>query len=192
MKQSILHFSLLAALLMSLGVASTGCNNDTDPPDLPPPVVNDGELITTLNLQFVDVADTSVHPTFTFSDPDGEGGNAPTQWDTIRLASGRTYNLSLEILDESDAANVEDITAEILAEAAEHLFCFTVSGVTITIARTDTDGTYEVGLQSTWSPTGAAGTGSTTVTLKHQPEVKDGSCAPGETDIEVAFVTQII
>jgi hypothetical protein len=35
---------------------------------------------------------------------------------------------------------------------------------------------------------GAAGSGSVTVILKHQPDgLKDGTCAPGETDVELEF-----
>ena len=30
-----------------------------------------------------------------------------------------------------------------------------------------------------------------TVTLKHQPGVKDGTCGPGGTDIQVTFITEI-
>jgi hypothetical protein len=49
---------------------------------------------------------------------------------------------------------------------------------------------YEVGLQSQWT-TGNAENGTTQIVLKHQPDVKDGTCAPGETDIDVTFVTEV-
>jgi len=72
----------------------------------------------------------------------------------------------------------------------DHLFCFTPSGANVSITRTDSDGVYELGLQSQWI-TGAASDGTTQIVLKHQPGIKDGSCSPGETDIELNFNTKI-
>ena len=51
-------------------------------------------------------------------------------------------------------------------------------------------GTLEVGLATQWT-VGIASVGTTQVVLKHQPGVKDGTCAPGDTDIELDFVTEI-
>ena len=36
-----------------------------------------------------------------------------------------------------------------------------------------------------------ASTGTTTVTLKHQPDIKDGNILTGDTDVEVIFVTEV-
>ena len=64
------------------------------------------------------------------------------------------------------------------------------AGIDITIQRTDSDGNFEVGLQSLWE-TGTTGNGTVMIRLKHQPGVKDGTCAPGETDIELDFQTKV-
>jgi hypothetical protein len=85
---------------------------------------------------------------------------------------------------------IKDLTPEILNEAGDHLFCFEVLGADVTVVRTDSDGTYQVGLASLWT-TGVASSGTVKVTLKHQVGVKDGTCSPGETDIEVTFISQI-
>ncbi len=58
--------------------------------------------------------------------------------------------------------------------------------------RFDTDGNSGVGLVSTWSHTGVADNGNVTIPLTHQPGVKDGTCEPGETDVEVTFVIEMM
>lgn len=178
-------FIFLAAALM------VGCKKDDDSPkpSSSNPPVNEEELITTVKITFVDTA--GVEPTVTvfFRDPDGDGGNAPTQFDTIRLAANSVYNATLEVFDESKNP-VENITTEIVEEADEHIFCFTPTNVNLSIIRTDSDGTYEIGLASQWT-TGTTSAGTTQVVLKHQPGVKDGTCAPGDTDVELNFVTEI-
>jgi len=178
-------YLFLAATLM------VGCKKDKDSPkpNNPTPPANEEELITTVKITFVDTA--GVEPTVTvfFRDPDGDGGNAPTQFDTIRLAANSVYNATLEVFDESKNP-VENITTEIVEEADEHIFCFTPTNVNLSIVRTDSDGTYEIGLASQWT-VGITSIGTTQVVLKHQPGVKDGTCAPGDTDVELNFVTEI-
>ena len=177
---------MIAVLSTAMLSACKKDKNDPNDPNDP----NEEELITTVSLYFTDTTGVAPSATFTFSDPDGPGGNPPTKFDTIVLQANTVYRLSLELLDESKNP-VEDITEEVLAEADEHLFCFEVNGIGITIVRTDTDGTYELGLESLWT-VGAEGSGSVTVALKHQPDgLKDGSCAPGETDVELEFQVMV-
>jgi hypothetical protein len=155
-----------------------------------PPVGNASELITKVTLTFTDPLGVNPTVVATFSDPDGPGGNAPVQFDDITLLAGATYHCAITLFDESKNP-IEDITPEVLEEADEHLFCFDVSGANVTITRTDSDGTYEVGLASSWV-CGSVSSGSVKVTLKHQTNgSKDGTCTPGETDIEVTFQTVI-
>lgn len=143
------------------------------------------ELITTVRLIFDYDSLSLPVDTFTFKDIDGPGGLGPTVFDTIKLVASENYTVQAEFLNES-TAEAEDITEEILAENTEHIICYSSSEDDLLITRTDSDGNYEVGLQSSWSSTEAS-IESVTVTLKHQPNVKDGTCAPGETDVEVVF-----
>lgn len=125
-----------------------------------------------------------------FADHDGDGGEAPTV-ETIQLAVGETYTVTLQFLDESDHDNVKDLTQEILEEADEHKVCYSdENGITVT--STDSDGTYEIGIESTWVIDNSSSASEITITLKHQPNVKDGTCAPGETDVEVTFPINVI
>ena len=168
-------------LPLMLVIFMAGCDNTDDPED-----ENEEEVITTMRLRFVDNANTSTAVTYSFEDPDGEGGNAPTVIDDIVLDANATYTVGITVANESDPNNVEDITEEILEENNEHLFCFTPSGDELSVDYADSDGTFPVGLTSTWTTTSASN-GTVTVVLKHQPGVKDGTCSPGETDIEVTF-----
>lgn len=173
-------------LVMALFIA--GCKKDKMDVENPSPVEQEEELITTLKLTFSDASGVETDKVFKFVDLDGDGGNAPIV-DDIELTKNVTYNVDIEVLNESENP-AEDITAEILAENSDHLFCFSASGIDLSINRTDSDGKYEVGLKSEWI-TGIAASGTVTVALKHQPGVKNGMCNVGETDIEVSFKTII-
>ena len=180
--------------VIALTTVMVGCSKKDD--DVPQPAPNgtttpdhEEELITSAILSFVDTAGVQPSVEVAFRDPDGDGGNAPTEHDTIRLVANTYYTATIQLLNESESP-AEDITVEVQDEDDEHLFCYTPSSTNVAITRTDSDGTYEVGIATFWS-TGAAATGETVVTLKHQPGEKDGTCAPGDTDIEITFVTEI-
>lgn len=168
-------------LSVSLLLLATACDKKNPEP------VNEEELITTLKLAFAPQGGGNAF-TVQFQDLDGDGGNAPTRQDSILLQPNRSYAVTITLLNESDSTDVEDVTLEVKEEDDEHLFCFDASsGLNLTINRTDTDGTYPVGLATTWT-TGAAAAGTLNVTLRHQPDgIKDGTCTPGEPDISVTF-----
>lgn len=170
-------------------VALSSCKKDDDLVTVPQPIANEAEVITTVTLQFTDAAGVQPSVTATFRDPDGDGGLNYDVFDTIRLQNNTIYNASILLLNET-VSPADTISNEVLAEDDEHFFCFTPSFANVSIIRTDTDGTYEVGLQSQWT-VGNVGNGTTQIVLKHQPGIKDGTCAPGETDIDVTFVTEI-
>lgn len=183
-------YSIIAITLFSLFVSSCKKDDDAPQPSNPTiPPVNEEELITSVILSFVDTAGVQPTVQYAFRDPDGDGGNAPTQQDTIRLVANTYYDATIQLLNESETP-AEDITLEVKDEDDEHLFCYSPSNNNVTIARTDSDGTYEIGITTFWW-TGASANGATTVTLKHQPGIKDGTCSPGDTDVEVTFVTEI-
>lgn len=174
--------------LLTLGLLATAlfasCKKDDveDPHDH-----NEEELITTVTLAFTDSANTASIQYFTFADPDGEGGNGPTQFDTIKLQANTTYFVNITLLNES-GAEVDTISNEVLEEGTDHQFFFEVNNTTVTYTDTDNDGN-PIGLQSKWV-VGSVGTGTAQVVLKHQPNVKapaPGNQNLGETDVEVNF-----
>lgn len=150
---------------------------------------NDSELITTVELKFSGKGVIGNDTTFviTFNDPDGDGGNAPTQFDTIHLLKNSTYNVGLTLLDKSKTPAVT-ISNEVLEEANDHLFFYSSNPVgLVQVAITDKDGNGKnLGLKSTWATTDA-GSGKVKVKLMHQPGTKDGTSATGDTDIDIDF-----
>ena len=161
----------------------TACDKDDDHDHL------DQELITTVVMTFTETGGGS--STFKVVDLDGDGGNPPVV-EEIKLKANTEYTVSVKFLDESNPADVEDITKEVLEEADEHLVCFTATGAMIapTITDADEDG-KPLGLQSTLT-TGDAGTGSLRVVLKHEPNKSASNpCATGETDVDVTFPVKI-
>lgn len=188
-QKKFLHLSGLLLFLLIIGISS--CKNDKDAPDIPPPVENDPEVLTTLTLTFIDSAGVLPSTSATFRDPDGDGGNGPDVFDDIELAPTTTYLVEISLLNET-VTPADNLTEEVRSEDDEHLFCLTPDGTAdVDIVRTDSDGTFEVGLSSKWT-TGVASTGNVRVVLKHQPDgLKDGTCTPGETDIDVNFVLNI-
>lgn len=177
-------------LFIAASMLALSCKKNKLDPIENPPSQNEEELITTMKLNFVD--SSGIDPTleFYFKDIDGPGGNAPSLFDTIRINSNKTYLVSLELFNEAVIPS-QNISNEVLAEAVDHLFCFipSING-NLTINRTDSDGTYELGLSSKWK-SAATSNGSVMIKLKHQPGIKNGSCDVGETDIELNFQVEI-
>lgn len=173
-------------IVMMLLALMGACKDEVSPIN---PPQNATELITTMQLVMKDSA-TGEIKTFAFKDPDGEGGNSPTQFDTITLKSGSVYNCELILLDESKST-ADTISNEVQEEADEHLVFYDVAGAAVNISITDKDSKQlPLGLRSIWR-TAQIGQGTVTVQLKHQPGQKDGSRAPGETDAMVSYPIKI-
>ena len=157
------------------------CNDTSNPPS----PTDEGEVITTLKVELKDTISGALF-SYYFRDPDGEGGNPPVQWDTIKLDTQRVYKVELKILNEFNPNAIIDVSNEIRAEATSHIICYTPANTGLSVTRTDTDGTYPIGLESLWKSSKKS-LGFINIKLKHQPSTKNGSCDPGETDIDVIF-----
>lgn len=176
-------------LLVALATVSlTSCHDDDHEHD-------ENELITTVNLKFTEQGTTNTL-TFTWRDTDGDGGNAPTI-QPIQLRANRTYKLDAEFLNES-VMPAENKTTEIKEEADEHLVVYTASPSSLlTFTAGDKDSrNLAIGLTGT-ARTGAAGTGTLRVQVRHQPPVsgkatKDGTATPGSDDANASFNITIV
>jgi hypothetical protein len=185
MRQSFKYFAILGF------VALTGCKKDDDSPSNPGTGNNQGEIITTLKLLFTDSLTGAHFAEFVFRDPDGAGGNGPVEFDTIRVATGTNYEVNILLLDETKIP-VDTISNEVLEEAVDHMFFFHHTGTNITTVYQDADSNgLPLGLYTTWT-TGSSSAGSSRILLKHQPGTKDGTEGPGETDVDVTFVSEIL
>jgi hypothetical protein len=180
MKKVKFIFVLVALLGMNFS-----CKKDQPDPVDEPTVEEEGELITTFKLSFVDSSGLESPLEFVFRDTDGPGGNSPSQFDTIRLSENKTYFANISVLNESVNPAI-NLTQEIKNEGNDHLFCFTHSLSGLDLFITDSDGTYGIGLESTWK-TATLADGMMNIKLKHQPGIKNGNCEVGETDIDLNF-----
>lgn len=176
-------------LVLGVIVLLAQCKSADDP--LPS---DENEQITKVNLLFKEDG-TSNETTFTWSDPDGEGGN-PAIIQEIILKPNTVYTLELEVLDETKNP-VDDITQEIMEEADEHLFVFTSTPASLlSYAYMDEDDNgFSIGLVGKVTTT-AAGTGNFRVQLRHQAPVngvavKDGTAGPGSDDVNISFVAKV-
>lgn len=188
-------------------------------PEVPPgPVIDVPELITSFRIIFTDSASGSI-ASFSFRDPDGEGGQpayyGPTissQSDSvIELNANKTYYSQIILLDESKSP-VDSISNEVNSQGQEHMFFYNngantiinqnnpyrifLNGSNIEITYSDLDqGTPQrgIGLKTRFrtTTTTAPVKHPLNITLRHQPDSKNGSYAPGESDISVDFKLRI-
>ena len=200
-----------AALLAMLGTTFTACKKDKkeDPaPQQPAPPANEAELITTMKITLRDtINNTSL--TYVFSDLDGAGGNHATFGNSgadsiINITANHVYEATILLLDQTKTP-VDTISNEVEEEGADHMFFFNsiaptgtpyntyLSGSMTNIIYLDLDANNRgIGLSTEWTaPSMMMAKSPLTIELKHQPSVKDGSYAPGETDIQVGFKLKV-
>jgi hypothetical protein len=171
---------LLTTVLLALGLSS--CSKD----EAPLPDVRENELITSVRLKFVNQANASDVKLATWKDLDGDGGTPPVI-DPIALSLNAAYTMTVDAVLNETSTRTDEVTSEIVKEATDHLFVYKLTGVNLTIAITDKDAKgLPFGLQ-TKATTGGASTGSLRVILRHQTGTKDGTEAPGSTDIDTTF-----
>ena len=169
----------LFALLFISSFAFSSCSDDHDDDH-----GSEGELITTVTYTLTSGTDIV---TLIFTDLTGGSLDDATYDVSGPLTANTTYTgvIKLENATESPA---EDITLEVKAEGDEHEFFYTnTAGLTIT--KTDTDGTNPLGIETSVM-TGAAGTGTVTIVLKHEPTKPNNGTAAGaggSIDVEVTF-----
>jgi len=181
------HKSLIFSLVAFSSIFQACKKDEKDPAP-----TNPGEVITTVKLFLRNVADTTETASATWKDPDGGNASNATV-DSLFLSPNKTYEGTVLFLDETKNP-AEDITEEILEEDDEHLVVYKPLGFTenqlkFTIKDRDKNN-LPVGLIYQLK-TEVTGKGKLDVLLKHQPGVKNGTEAPGETDAEVSFPVRI-
>lgn len=171
-------------ILICLVLLTGSCTKD-------PVIPNEEELITTLIWTLTPFAGGNVS-TFTFRDPDGNGG-LPPEIMVDTLLAGRTYLGRVELYNESTNP-ITDLTQEIIDESEAHQIFYTLTSLNATISYSDMDPSgFPIGLMTGFVPA-TAGQGAMRITLRHQPDKSAGGVsggnilnAGGETDIEVTF-----
>ncbi len=153
------------------------------------PPVPGNEFLTTVRLVATNAADPSDVQTVAVTDTTlVPNPSASINNPNLHLKTNSTYNVQVFFLDETKTPE-GNVTDDIYDRRNYHLICFDVAGVNLTVDRTDLDTNtppLQVGLQDKFT-TGAAGTGTLNVQLRHQPNAKNGDCAPGSTDADVTY-----
>ncbi len=160
MKKKLLRvgaFMIIAATLF------TACKKD------PVTETNEEEVITTMVVKLTPQGGGAVLE-YTFDDPDGPGGSAPTQQEIV-LAPNKKYDTEIILLNKT-VNPVDTISNEVEEEAEAHRFYLEpTGGVNLTVDGLSTDDNgLPLGLKSVWT-TDAASTGKIQITLRHYPAV---------------------
>jgi hypothetical protein len=180
-------FKKLCIITLS-SIVLASCSNDDNP--VP---VNEEEVITTLTATLTSLGGGDII-TLQSRDVDGDGPEAPVITVSGDLAVSTTYSGSLVILNETESP-AENKNSEIEEEGTEHQFFFQVTNDLATFAYDDSDADGNpIGIEFTVTTANAAGSGTLTITLRHEPNkaasgVSDGDItnAEGSTDIQAVF-----
>lgn len=157
------------------------------------PHVHEEELITTVRL--IVTNSSGFNQTFNYKVDNGIGSANPATpvIDDVVLSANNTYNVEVQVWNEAETP-AEDVTEEVKEESLEHLFLFqstpTSGAGSIVFSNGNKDGNGDPLNQTITFTTGDAGSGSLTVTLKHEPTDKnatDPASAGGETDAQAIF-----
>ena len=186
--------SLYLLALVAFGFAS--CKSED------PTQENDGEVITDVTLKFqeLNASNALVGSVLSFkaSDPQGiEVGKTPTI-QSINLAKGKKYQMTIEV---TNAIENEDITQEILTEAAAHQFFFlgqVFDSSFFSIQYADAGG-IALGLKTTVTVSSSTGSNNSNmrVVLRHElnksfpgasnPNFANFAQAGGDSDLDLTF-----
>lgn len=184
--QTMKTIKLLAVLFIS-SLAFVSCSSDDDGHGHD----DHEEEITQLTYTLTNSNNASDIITCTYTDADGEGGAPGVTVVSGDLTPNATYTGSISLMNLEE---MEDVGAEIAAnEAEEHeIFYITnVAGTTFTTTDTDANGN-PLGFNTTVS-TGAAGSGTLTISVIHEGKkpndgtITDATSTGGTSDIDVSF-----
>lgn len=175
-------------LLPVLCIASLlfiACSNDDDATPLP---VNEEEVITTLRVTLTPI-NGGTEIILETRDLDGDGPNAPLVTVSGNLSANNNYRGKILLLNET-VNPPENITEEVIEEAEEHQFFFTIAGgLDVSTTYIDFDSNLNaLGTEFTLDTRGPS-SGTITFTLRHEPTKPNTGLADagGETDVAATF-----
>ncbi|RYD55209.1 MAG: hypothetical protein EOP56_16820 [Sphingobacteriales bacterium] len=189
MKRNNLYIVFAFITLISVFAS---CNKKVEVPE-----PEEQELITTVKLNVTNAK--GFNQSFSYRVENGFETPTPglVTKDSLILDTNTSYNVEIQVLNEKENP-AENITSEVIAEKDEHLFLYEsnptsgAGSIAITDGSKDNAGkpfNHTVGFKTT-----ASGTGTMTVTLKHQPTDKAAAtpaAAGGETDMQAVFNVRI-
>ena len=202
-------------VLLGTALFYTSCSNKAEEA-VAPNIAN--ETITQATLQFTNEANPADTTSCTYRFyVDNTGAVTSTDSSKLTLKANSVYDAKVYMLDQTQSP-VFVVSNEIKDRQNYHLFFYqptpintapVVSNTTpyipgtpvdtqhpplqLSIQRTDHDGNHpplEIGLTAKFT-TKDASTGNLRWVLRHQPNAKNGTFAPGSSDLDVNFVTII-
>lgn len=181
MKKQILILPMLI-----LALVFTGCSDDD------PVVVNEEEVITTVEVTLTATDGTDY--VLSWEDIDGDGPGLAVI-DGATMPAG-TYSGDIQLFNKTVDPTDDEyvVTVEILEEDLDHQFFFNAgTGLDVSYTYTDMDSAGNP-IGQTFDLTANASAGDFTIVLLHEPDknaagVPDGDMANagGETDIDITF-----
>lgn len=200
---SMLKYATRTGALVLAMALWAGCSKD-DPKKEDTP-----ELITKATLTFTPTGGgTAVVVSAT--DPDGEGVQDIAVDGPIDLEAGTQYVLTIDLINTLVTVGQPgySVTEEVEDEGQEHMFFFGWTGAVFQTPTGDGNvdnrddevdyidfdaGGLPIGLLTSWTSAGTAGSGTFRVILKHQPETKSAtsSSSVGETDLDLTFTINV-
>ena len=161
------------------------------------PSVPGNEFMTTVKIRLQNQANPNDTIWAVWKDV-SQGVNPPdTSLAIINLKRNATYSATVHFYDDTKTPSL-DITPEILQRANYHTYWFfKTSGIAnhLTINPTDHDTNNPplfIGLSDTFVTDSTTCSGRLEGVLRHQPNVKNGTYAPGSTDSDVFFTVNIL
>lgn len=176
-------------LAFALLIFAASCEPDE------PMIENEEEVITTVTLTLTPTGSQET-VVLGFSDPDGDGGNAPMFSTTGTLLANTDYQGQV-----SFGNDMGSIDGEIIDEGVDHQVFYQAGGganldFSYTSVGNDVNG-LPIGL-TTALRTGAVSNGTLTIILRHEPNktaagiaIDNPAVAGGETDVEVTFPVSV-
>jgi hypothetical protein len=214
MKKKTFYLTSIAAITFAAIMFTVSSCNKSEQVVTPHPPAN--EFITTVVMQCINNNAPHDTETCIWRDVTPSGTNPPDTTEAyLNLARNTTYAVKLYALDETKtstamladtnhfninkiASTTVDVQIELEQRVNYHLICFTLTQGTgvglnadLSIVRDDYDNNnppLQVGFVDTFTSlnNGVSG-GRMEVVQHHQPNVKNGDCAPGSIDYDVFF-----
>lgn len=192
MKQTINRISLAMSIIALLLFSSCKKDEKTVSPPVP-----GNEFMTTVKIRLQNT--TNANDTLWAIWKDVSAGVNPpdTSQAVINIKKSSTYKASVYFFDDTKNP-AEEITPEIRERANYHSYWFFASGAIknkLTITATDYDTNnppLHIGLLDDFTTADTICSGRLEGVLRHQPNSKNGTFAPGSTDSDVFFTLHII
>jgi hypothetical protein len=201
-------------MLLGTAIFYAGCSSKSEQA-VAPTIAN--EALTSAYLKVTNQANASDTTSCRYRfHLDNSGNVTSTDSTALNLKANARYDVKVVMIDTTQKPTFI-VSDEIKERQNYHLFFFqptpvasVVTGTTspyipgtptsaagpylnLTAARTDLDTNnppLQVGLVAAFT-TGAASTGKLRLVLRHQPNAKNGTFAPGSTDLDVNFIVNI-